>query len=83
MTLFYPCQFIRNGLRERGFNQATLLAKGVAQAAGVPVLTDALVRQRHTVAQSSLGMEDRQHNIIGAFKISNPEVIRDKRVPDY
>ena len=75
-----PVPIHKKRLRERGFNQATLLAKGVAQAAGVPVLTDALVRQRHTVAQSSLGMEDRQHNIIGAFEIPNPKVIRDKRI---
>ena len=75
-----PVPIHKKRLRERGFNQATLLAKGIAQAEGVPVLTDTLVRHRHTVAQSSLGMEARQHNIIGAFEIPNPEVIRDKRL---
>lgn len=75
-----PVPIHKKRLRERGFNQATLLAKGVAQTEGVPVLTDALVRHRHTVAQSSLGMEARQNNIIGAFEILNPEVIRDKRI---
>ena len=75
-----PVPIHKKRLRERGFNQATLLAKGIAQAEGVPVLTDTLVRHRHTVAQSSLGVEARQHNIIGAFEIPNPEVIRDKRL---
>ena len=75
-----PVPIHQKRLRERGFNQATLLAKGIAQTEGVPVLTDTLVRHRHTVAQSSLGMEARQHNIIGAFEIPNPEVIRDKRL---
>ena len=75
-----PVPIHKKRLRERGFNQATLLAKGIAQAEGVPVLTDTLVRHRHTVAQSSLGMEARQDNIIGAFEIPNPEVIRDKRL---
>ncbi len=75
-----PVPIHKKRLRERGFNQATLLAKGIAQTEGVPVLTDTLVRHRHTVAQSSLGMEARQHNITGAFEVPNPEVIRDKRI---
>lgn len=75
-----PVPIHKKRLQERGFNQATLLAKGIAQAGGVPILTDALVRHRHTVAQSSLGMEARQHNIIGAFEIPNPEVLRNKRI---
>ena len=75
-----PVPIHKKRLRERGFNQATLLAKGIAQPEGVPVLTNALVRHKHTVAQSSLGMEARQHNIIGAFEIPNPEVIRNKRL---
>ncbi len=75
-----PVPIHKKRLRERGFNQATLLAKGIAQPEGVPVLTDALIRHKHTAAQSSLGMEARQHNITGAFKIPNPEVIRNKRI---
>ena len=75
-----PVPIHKKRLRERSFNQATLLAKGIAQAAGVPILTDALVRHRHTVAQSSLGMEARQHNIIGAFEIRKPHVIHNKRI---
>ena len=75
-----PVPIHKKRLRERGFNQATLLAKGIAQAEGVPILTDTLIRHRHTVAQSSLGLEARQNNIIGAFEIPNPEIIRDKRI---
>ena len=75
-----PVPIHRKRLRERGFNQATLLAKGIAQVGGVPLLTNVLVRHRHTVAQSSLDREARQQNIIGAFEIRNPDVIRNKRI---
>lgn len=75
-----PVPIHRWRLWGRGFNQSTLLAKGIAQAAGVPMLTDVLVRHRHTVAQSSLDIEARQHNIIDAFKIRKPDVIRDKHI---
>ena len=75
-----PIPIHKKRLRERGFNQATLLANGIVEAEGVPVLTDMLVRKRHTVAQSSLDREARQQNIIGAFGVCNPEVIRGKRL---
>ena len=75
-----PVPIHKKRLRERGFNQATLLADGIAKAGGVPLLTDTLVRHRHTVAQSSLDREARQQNLMGAFKIRNPDIIRDKRL---
>ena len=46
----------------------------------MPLLTDTLVRHRHTVAQSSLDREARQQNLMGAFEIRNPDIIRDKRL---
>ena len=75
-----PIPIHKKRLRERGFNQAVLLANAIAGAEGVPVLTDTLIRKRHTVAQSSLDREARQQNIIGAFGIHNPEIIRGKRL---
>ena len=75
-----PIPIHKKRLRERGFNQATLLADGIAKAEGVPVLTETLVRKRHTIAQSSLDKEARQQNIVGAFDIRNPDVIRGKRL---
>ena len=75
-----PIPIHKKRLRERGFNQATLLADGIAKAAGVPVLTNTLVRKRHTVAQSSLDREARQQNIVGAFDVLDPDIIRGKRL---
>ena len=75
-----PVPIHKKRLRERGFNQSTLLAKGIAQAAGVPMLTDVLVRHRYTDAQSGLDIEARQQNIIDAFKIRKSDVIRDKHI---
>lgn len=75
-----PVPIHKKRLRERGFNQATLLANGMAKVGRVSVLRNTLVRKLHTVAQSSLDREARQQNIIGAFEIRNPDIIRDKRL---
>ena len=75
-----PIPIHKKRLRERGFNQATLLADGIAKAGRVRVLTNTLVRKRHTVAQSSLDREARQQNIVGAFEVLEPSMIRGKRL---
>ncbi len=75
-----PIPIHKKRLRERGFNQATLLAKGIAKNVGVQVVTDVLVRHRNTSPQSSLDREARQTNIIGAFELQKKEVVRNKRI---
>lgn len=60
--------------RERGFNQADLLARPVAEALGLPLATD-LVRRRLTPPQ--VGMSNaalRQENVRGAFGWMGPSL---------
>jgi ComF family protein len=54
-------------LRERGFNQADAIALGVARELGAPIQAQALVRARHTLAQSSLALRERRSNVGDAF----------------
>lgn len=53
--------------RERGFNQAGLLAQRLAPALGAPIRARWLVRVRSTPPQSDLGAEERKANVRGAF----------------
>jgi ComF family protein len=59
-----PMPLAPQRLRERGFNQALLLARRLA-----PGKTDAnlLLRTRETAAQSGLTRTERLHNLSGAF----------------
>ena len=59
-------------LRRRGYNQAGLLARGLAQALALPLCADNLIRARHTVNQARLRRKERWTNIKGAFKIKYP-----------
>ena len=54
-------------LSERGFNQAALLAAGVAKHLNLPVAHGAMLRIRETPPQSGLNREARIKNIRGAF----------------
>lgn len=70
-----PVPLHRSRERDRGFNQAAILAEHVARELGVPVL-HALVRKRRTENQADLPAKRRILNVRDAFSVSAPaEVI--------
>lgn len=62
-------------LRQRGFNQALEIARPLARGLHLPILSDAILRQRDTLPQSSQTATRRRHNVRGAFSLL--------RVPPY
>ena len=54
-------------IRERGFNQAALIAGAVAKSLALPLLSDALRRTVNTRAQSTLALDQRRKNMLRAF----------------
>jgi len=61
-----PVPVHRDRLRQRGYNQARLLADAFAQATDLPVV-DCLVRERATVRQHGLDRARRLANLRAAF----------------
>ncbi len=59
-------------LRERGYNQAGLLAREMARQAGLTLDERTLVRHRSTVSQVDLNAEQRRENVHAAFTCSGP-----------
>jgi ComF family protein len=62
-----PVPLARARERERGFNQATLLAERVGERVGVRVRPGWLARLRATASQSDLSAAERRANVAGAF----------------
>lgn len=56
----------RRKCRQRGFNQAELLARQLGRLTGLPVIP-ALAKVRETQEQTALGPEERRANVRGAF----------------
>jgi ComF family protein len=59
-------------LRERGYNQAALLASGLARRAGRRLALRALVRRRATTTQAQLDAAARRANLANAFVAPAP-----------
>ncbi len=66
--------------RERGYDQAALLASAVAERLGVPLLQGPLVRVRPTRAQARLDARARRANLAGAFRLARPAGVAGRRV---
>lgn len=58
--------------RDRGYNQAELLARSGARRLGIVCLPGALVRTRATPPQVGLSLAERQLNVAGAFSLAAP-----------
>ncbi|MBI1796558.1 MAG: ComF family protein [Candidatus Eisenbacteria bacterium] len=71
--LVIPVPLHRVRRRERGYNQAALLAASLAAAIGAPMIEDALTRVRPTAAQARLGPAARRANMAGAFRLAHPD----------
>jgi ComF family protein len=67
--LLVPVPLHRARLRERGFNQAAMLARYAGQVLRIPCAPIAMKRVRDTPSQTSMTMEERHRNVRGAFAI--------------
>lgn len=64
----------------RRFNQSAELARHVAQRAGLPLAVGAVERSKRTRQQVGLGAKAREDNVRGAFKVTDAEGLRGRRV---
>lgn len=60
--------------RQRGFNQAEIVAKKLGRYLDIPVVTKLVVRCKKTVPQKELSTKDRKNNMKKAFKICQSKV---------
>lgn len=66
--VFVPVPLHPARLRSRGFNQALEIARPVARSFAAPLWWHACVRQRNTLAQTSLSAAQRRANLRDAFR---------------
>ena len=58
----------------RGYNQADVLAKMIGRELGIPVYTDAVVRNKNTLPMKELDARGRRNNLKKAFNITRNDV---------
>ncbi len=67
--------------RKRGYNQSEIIAKKVAKnIENLQYIPNCLVKQKNTVAQSSLTKRQRIKNVKGVYKLQNEQMLSNKSV---
>jgi len=64
-----PVPLHRRKFRERGYNQAELIARGVSEVSEIPVRCDLVRRKKYTKTQTLLTLHERQENMEEAFEV--------------
>ncbi|HMP95242.1 MAG TPA: phosphoribosyltransferase family protein, partial [Phnomibacter sp.] len=67
-------------LRQRGFNQADVLARGMADVLNIPVIPVAVIRSKYTQTQTRKSRIERWLNVEDVFELSNPKTLQHKHV---
>jgi len=80
VDLLMPVPLHPDRLRDRGFNQALLLADCLNRRLRTPICYDNLVRCRPTKPQTELTRKARIKNLRRTFALLQPNQVKDKRV---
>jgi ComF family protein len=75
-----PLPLFASRERRRGFNQAAILCKGMAEVLRVPVLEEIISRSQYTDTQTKKGRVERWLNMEGKFILERPEDIGGKHI---
>jgi ComF family protein len=84
-ALVVPVPLHTSRSRQRGFNQAELLARGLVRKIGrkergLQLATGLLIRVRPTLPQVGLSPSARRENVRGVFSVSQAERVRNRTV---
>lgn len=80
MHAIIPVPLHPKRFKERGYNQAEMIADGLSKSMGIPVITDVLIRDQYTQTQTKKTREERVKNVSEAFKIINSDKIANMQV---
>lgn len=66
--------------KQRGYNQAEEIAKGLQESMGIPLSTNNLIRSGYTETQTRKTRTERVENVSKKFRLENPEAFRGKHI---
>jgi competence protein ComFC len=67
-------------LRQRGFNQSSVIAKGLEKALNIKVNEKILKRVKHNPSQTTVNKYDRWENVRSIFEVRKPKKLINKHV---
>lgn len=66
--------------RQRGYNQTAVFARGLADALGIPLLENAVIRTKFTESQTKRSRIERIENVADVFKVTDKKSLSNKHI---
>lgn len=80
LDMIIPVPLHSSRQKQRGYNQAELIAECVSKLLRIPNVANNLVKISESISQSVLSRNDRLSNVEGLFKVINAEFIYKKNI---
>ena len=80
IDMVVPVPLARKRLRQRGYNQSEVIAKGVSYVTGIPLNTHLIKRKAFHKSQTHLGRWDRMDNVQDMFIAKKGEQAKNKHI---
>ena len=79
--LMVPVPLHRKRLKQRGYNQSELIARGASEITGIPVVSDLIQRKKYQHSQTSMNRQERFQNMLEAFSLKDsPPDLHEKKI---
>ena len=80
VDIIIPIPLFEKKEKQRGFNQAAILCKGISEAMNRVVLQNIVTRIVHTETQTKKHRAERWQNVEKSFSVTKPELLEGKHV---
>lgn len=80
IDVILPVPLAPKRLRRRGYNQSEMLARGISEITGLPIVTRAVKRLYFRGSQTSLTRQERLENVEGVFQLRRGELLENRHV---
>ncbi len=75
-----PVPLYKSKENKRGYNQSLKFAEGISKVLSIPIISNNLIRIRHTSTQTKMTREERLVNLKNAFTVENPHLFEGKHL---
>lgn len=78
--MIVPVPLTSKKMRHRSYNQSEILAFGISDVSGIPVVPYAILKVKDNLSQTGLDLSERIKNVSDAFKVADPLLVHGKKI---
>ena len=78
--IIVPVPLTSKKMHHRSYNQSEILAFGISDVSGIPVVPYALLKVKDNPSQTGFDLGERIENVFDSFKVADPLLVKGKKI---